>query len=94
MTEVDFPAIVSAASPWLLAMAVLTALIRGELVPRKTHEAMIAKRDETIREVTTDRDYYREQTLALLRVADVAADRMTQALLHRPAQPQRERGDQ
>lgn len=92
------PAIAIGVSPWLLAMTIILSLIRGDLVPRRTHEGMITDRDKVIRAIEIDRDYYRDQTLALLRVADVAADRMTQALLtsrspiQRPDLP-RERGE-
>lgn len=87
----DVPAIAIGIGPWALACLIVLTLIRGDLVPRKTHERQMLDRDQVIRDITIDRDYYREQTLQLLRVADVAADRVQQALLSRSI-PERERG--
>jgi hypothetical protein len=86
----DVSALVTGGGPWAIIAIGILALIRGDIVARKTHAEQIEHRDRIIQSLTVDRDYYREQTLALLRVADTAADRMTQALLSRSVA---ERGD-
>ena len=98
MEGFDLPSIVAGGGPYAVIVIGVLAIIRGDLVSRKVHEGMIADRDRIIVATERDRDYYREQTLALLRVADTAADRMTQALLSRsimarPDLTPRERGD-
>jgi hypothetical protein len=83
MDGLDVSALVATGSPWALIALGIVAILRGDIVPRKAHDAQISQRDAMIRDITQDRDYYREQTLQLLRVADTAADHMTQALLSR-----------
>jgi hypothetical protein len=83
MDGIDVSALIANGAPWSLIALGIVAILRGDIVPRKAHNDLIGQRDQVIRDITQDRDYYREQTLALLRVADTAADRMTQALLQR-----------
>lgn len=90
MDGLDVTAVIANGAPWSIIAIGILALIRGDILARKTHAEQIEHRDRIIASLTVDRDYYREQTLALLRVADTAADRMTQALLTRSVA---ERGD-
>lgn len=96
MDGIDVPAIAINLGPWALATTIILALVRGDLVPRRTHEKQMADRDTTILAIEKDRDYYRDQTLHLLGVAEVQAeaiaDRQTRALLRRPNLPRSERG--
>lgn len=75
--------VIVGASPWFLATFVLLALLRGDLIPRRTFDATIANRDETIVAISTERDYYRNMSLGLLGITETVADRATAALLLR-----------
>lgn len=97
MDGIDVPAIAINVGPWMLAVTIILALVRGDLVPRRTHEKQMADRDQIIAAITIDRDYFREQTLHLLGIAEVQveamADRQTRTLLRRPNLPRSDRGE-
>ena len=74
MEGIDVTAIMGGGGPWIILAIAVLGLVRGDLVPRSTHERAINHRDSIIRDLTTDRDYYRDQTLQLLGVAEVVAN--------------------
>jgi hypothetical protein len=90
---IDLTGIIAQAGPWgvtaSVALTVIMAMIRGDLVPRKSHVDAISYRDDVIRDITRDRDFYRTHTHQLLGITDAATDRLTQVMLNRGLPPER-----
>jgi hypothetical protein len=83
----------AAAGPWAVLMTVIMtvvmAMIRGLLIPWKTHEREIAIRDRMIADANKRADYFQGKydgvVADLLGLTEAVADRATQVILTRQA---------
>lgn len=62
-------------SGWLAAALAVRSIIRGSLIPRKTHEEAIAYRDKQIEMLAEDRDAWQEAHELAQRNYDILADK-------------------
>lgn len=76
-------------APWLIVASVITAIIRGLLVPRKSHDEIVNTYKERAAEAVVREQWWRDQAYAENTVAgrsvELAADLATRRSPSRPA---------